>query len=76
MAAIDWTAWNLERSRFLARDTEGFIKDLKAFEQHIKNLTEFSPKNHAGWPVGQALFNINKLTAEYNRFKQYLELNS
>jgi len=72
----DWTSWHLERSRFLARDTEGFTKDLKAFEQHIKNLTELSPKDTAGFPVGQALFHIDKFHAEYNRFKKYLEINS
>lgn len=70
----DWTAWHEERKRFQARDTQGFTKDLKAFEQHIKNLTQVCPKDAAGWPVGTALYHLDILQKEYDRFKEYLEL--
>lgn len=70
----DWQAWHEERERFVSRDSEGFTQDLKALEQHIKKLTEVSPKDKAERPVVQALNLISELTKDFNRYKNSLHL--
>lgn len=71
---MDWSIWDEERQAFAARDTEGFTKDLAALEAHIKVLREVCPKDKAGFPVMTAVFHIDWLTQECNRFKSYIEL--
>jgi len=72
----DWSKWHDERKRFLARDTEGFTKDLAALEAHIQALRAVCPKDEAGVPVTTAFFYLDRLTREYGRFKVYLDLNA
>lgn len=67
-----WERWHQERTSFVKRETEGFTKDLKALEQHIKKLQEIAPKDEAGWPVTNALTIITKLQKDYIRFKSLL----
>jgi len=67
-----WEAWQEEREDFLARETEGFTKDLRALKQHIRTLGKVCPKDEAGFPVQTALIHIDRLTKEYNRFKTYI----
>jgi len=69
----DWTKWNEVRNCFQDRDTEGFTKDLEALRAHIKTLRDVSPKDKAGVPETTALLYLDRLTAEYNRFKNYME---
>jgi len=70
----NWEKWHEERQRFQTRNPEGFTIDLKALEAHIKKLTEVCPKDKADRPVVTALFVLDDLTKDYNRFKSYLRL--
>ena len=68
----DWEKWHEERERFARRETEGFEGDIKALEAHIKNLREVSPKDSAGYPVGDALSYIADLERKLSSIKSYV----
>lgn len=67
--AVDWTAWNLERTRFQELDSQGWEIDIANLVKHIAKLQEVAPKDKAGWMNLHALDAIAKLKDELNKAK-------
>lgn len=63
-AKADWTAWNEERRRFDALDSQGFEADTATLEAHIKTLIQLAPKDTAGWLDPRARTQVNRLMAD------------
>jgi len=70
----DWSKWHAEQEDFKNRETKGFTEDEIALKALIKVLKTVCPKDEAGVPVTTARNYLDRLLADFNRFKEYLDL--
>ena len=67
----DPKTWNEECRSFLKLESQGFVKDIAALEQHILKLQDLAAKDEAGWITSNALELIRKLKGDVAKAKTW-----